>query len=215
MAKINLRPWREERAAARQKDFLTHMAATAIAAIFLVIMVGYYYDVQVDRQNIRNTYLKNQISELDVKLKEIEELKRQRERLLERLNAIQELQGNRPIIVRNFDELVRVLPDGLHYTLLERKEEGFDPNKQVDARSDSIKIHGLALQNKDVSELMRNMNKSIWFGEPTLSKVSDFDEKTKAGAKAEEKTFKTTTAPGVKEFDLAVVLTKPKAEDAK
>ncbi len=211
MAKINLRPWREERAAARQKDFVTNILATAIGAAFLVFAVGYYYDIQMDRQKVRNDYLQGQISELDIKLKEIEELKRQRERLLERLNAIQELQGNRPIIVRNFDELVRVLPDGLFYSLLERKEDGFDTNKQADARQDSIKIHGLALQNKDVSELMRNMNKSIWFGEPTLSKVSDFQAKT---SPEDPKTPK-APAQDLKEFDLAVVLTKPKAEDAK
>ncbi|WP_372739867.1 PilN domain-containing protein, partial [Neptunomonas sp.] len=126
MAKINLRPWREERAAARQKDFITNLIASAICAAALVLMMGYYYDVQMDRQNTRNGFLKTNISKLDERIKEIEDLKRQRERLLERLNAIQELQGNRPIIVRNFDELVRVLPDGLHYDFLQRQEAGGD-----------------------------------------------------------------------------------------
>ncbi|WP_372741856.1 PilN domain-containing protein [Neptunomonas sp.] len=197
MAKINLRPWREERAAARQKDFITNLIASAICAAALVLMMGYYYDVQMDRQNTRNGFLKTNISKLDERIKEIEDLKRQRERLLERLNAIQELQGNRPIIVRNFDELVRVLPDGLHYDFLQRQEAG----------GDSIQIKGLAAENKDVSELMRRLNRSIWFGEPNLSKVSAIGSAA-AGSKA-------LALADIRAFDLSVVLTKPKAEDAK
>lgn len=198
MAKINLRPWREERAAARQKDFVTNLIASAICAAALVLMMGYYYDVQMDRQNVRNGFLKSSISKLDERIKEIEELKRQRERLLERLNAIQELQGNRPIIVRNFDELVQVLPDGLHYDFLQRKEAG----------GDSIQIKGLAADNKDVSELMRRLNGSIWFGEPNLSTVGALGGGVAAGSKA-------LALADIRAFDLSVILTKPKAEDAK
>ncbi len=197
MAKINLRPWREERAAARQKDFVTSLIASAMCAAALVLLMGYYYDMQMDRQNTRNGFLKSNISKLDERIKEIEELKRQRERLLERLNAIQELQGNRPIIVRNFDELVRVLPDGLHYDFLERKEAG----------GDSIQIKGLAAENKDVSELMRRLDSSIWFGEPNLSKVSALSGSV-AGSKS-------LPLVDIRAFDLSVVMTKPKAEDAK
>ncbi|BBB28313.1 PilN domain-containing protein [Neptunomonas japonica] len=204
MAKINLRPWREERTAARQKDFVTNLVASAICAAALVLMMGYYYDVQMDRQNARNDFMKANISKLDERIKEIEELKRQRERLLERLNAIQELQGNRPIIVRNFDELVRVLPDGLHYDFLERKEAGFSGALNKDA----INIKGLALQNKDVSELMRRLNSSIWFGEPNLSQVGALG----AGAGAARKSL---ALADIRAFDLSVILTKPKAEDAK
>ena len=203
MAKINLRPWREERAAARQKDFGTNLAASAIGAAALVFIMGYYYDLQMDRQSARNSFLKSNISMLDERIKEIEELKRQRERLLERLNAIQELQGNRPIIVRNFDELVRVLPDGLHYDFLERKEFGIEGLLE----SDAIRIKGLALQNKDVSELMRRLDSSIWFGEASLSKVGAL------GAGGSGK--RSLALSDIREFDLGVILTKPKAEDAK
>ena len=90
----------------------------------------------MDRQGQRNTYLQGKITDLDAKLKEIEELKAQRERLLARLNAIQELQGNRPIIVRNFDELVRVLPDSINYTAVERKESGF---KETGLKGDTLR----------------------------------------------------------------------------
>ncbi|RVU31465.1 MULTISPECIES: PilN domain-containing protein [Neptunomonas] len=204
MAKINLRPWREERAAAKQKEFVTNVAASALFGLALVLLVGYYYDVQFDRQVARNDYLKSEIAKLDLKIEEIEDLKKQRERLLERLNAIQELQGNRPIIVRNFDELVRVLPDGLHYVSLERSENGFDDAGQASSE-DAIKISGLVHQNEDVSELMRNLNDSIWFGEPDLSVVERLDEKNSKVVVEHQ---------GQNMFNLVVDLAKPKAEEA-
>ncbi|GGB98388.1 pilus assembly protein PilN [Marinobacterium zhoushanense] len=180
MARINLRPWREERDARLQKRFLGNLAAAAVLGALTVFGISYYYDMQLDRQQVRNNYVRSEISKLDKKIAEIKELKRQRERLLERLNAIQELQGNRPIIVRNFDELVRVLPDGLYYSSLSRK-------------GDRIAIDGLAEVNNDVSDLMRNLNDSIWFGEPSLSRVR--------------------AARGMRDFNLSVPLTKPKAEE--
>jgi type IV pilus assembly protein PilN len=115
MARINLRPWREERNAVRQKQFITNLLFTVIMAAAVSFGISFYFDVQMDRQRARNNHLNAEIAKLDEKIKEIKELERQRERLLERLNAIQELQGNRPLVVRYFDELVRVLPDKLYY----------------------------------------------------------------------------------------------------
>ena len=74
------------------------------------------------------------------------------------MNAIQNLQASRPLIVRNFDELVRVLPDGIHYQSLNRK-------------GNTVAVTGMATDNLDVSALMRNLNSSVWFGEPNLSSV--------------------------------------------
>jgi type IV pilus assembly protein PilN len=179
MARINLRPWREERNAARQKQFITNLLFTVILAGIVSFGISYYFDVQMDRQHTRNNYLKAEIAKLDEKIKEIRELERQRERLLERLNAIQELQGNRPLVVRYFDELVRVLPDKLYYSSVSRK-------------GDAVAVAGLAEENKDVSNLMRGMDTSIWFGEPNLSQVRS------AGA--------------ARQFNLSVPLTRPKEE---
>ncbi|MBP0049924.1 PilN domain-containing protein [Marinobacterium sp. AK62] len=182
MARINLRPWREERNERLQKRFIGNLVASAVLGGLVVLGVSYYYDMQMDRQNDRNDYLKTEIAKLDRKIKEINELRAKRERLLERLNAIQQLQGNRPVIVRNFDELVRVLPDGIHYNSLIR-------------RGESITVDGMSEDNNEISELMRRLDASIWFGEPDLSRVDRSD--------------------GLKRFNMKVSMTKPDAEEAK
>ena len=158
MATVNLRPWREERSKERQKHFLMNMFGVALFAGAIILGVGYYFDLMHDRQMERNNYLKNESARLDKQLKAIKELKAKKDRLLSHLNTIQTLQASRPLIVRNFDELVKVLPNGVYYSSVTRK--GID-----------VDITGLAEEKLDVSNLMRNFEHSIWFGEPVLSNV--------------------------------------------
>lgn len=158
MATINLRPWREEKSQERQKHFLVNLLGAALVAGGIVLAIGYYFDVMHERQLERNNYLKAEAANLDKQLKEIKLLKEKKDRLLARLDAIQSLQASRPLIVRNFDELVRVLPDVSYYSSIKRKDKKID-------------IEGLSEDKLDVSRLMRNIDSSIWFGEPALSKV--------------------------------------------
>lgn len=162
MTRINLRHWREERDQARQKAFGIGIGISVALAAAVVFTVGFYFDAQKERQQTRNNFLQSEISQLQKKLVEIKELKAAKEKLLSRLETIQTLQGDRPIIVRNFDELVRVLPDGLYYTGLTRQ-------------GNVISVNGRAQVNEDVSALMRSMTGSDWMGEPNLSKVGAED----------------------------------------
>ena len=79
--------------------------------------------------------------------------------LLERMRVIQELQGNRPIIVRVLDELVRTVPDGVYY-------------KTLTASDSTVSIEGVAESNNRVSSLMRRLDSSDWLAEPSLDGVS-------------------------------------------
>ena len=71
------------------------------------------------------------------------------------MEVIQSLQGNRPVIVRVFDEFVRILPEGVYFEKL--KMTGND-----------IDIEGVSESNNRISRLMRNMDDSEWFDAPNL-----------------------------------------------
>ncbi|EAR61419.1 type 4 fimbrial biogenesis protein PilN [Oceanospirillum sp. MED92] len=163
MATINLRPWREELAQERQKQFSMNLLGAAVFAGLIVFAVGFYFDEMKNRQLERNNYLKAETAKLDKQIAQIKELKAKKEALLQRLNTIQNLQSSRPVIVRNFDELVRVLPDGVHYSSLTRTGA-------------NVSITGMAADKLDVSTLMRNLDQSLWFGEPSLSSVGQVQE---------------------------------------
>ena len=167
MAKINLRPWREELRAERQKQFVVMIMGAVIIAGGLVFLWKADMDNRIAYQESRNAYIETAARELDKQIEEIENLKRKRDELLSRMQVIQDLQGKRPVIVRVFDELVRTLPDGLYYTSLKKASERVD-------------IVGMSESNSRISALMRRFEESDWFNDPNLSNVSAADN-TRAG----------------------------------
>lgn len=158
MARINLLPWREQLREERKKQFLSILALIVIVAGLLVFLGDRTINGKIDHQNARNEFLRKEIRLLDGRIKEIEQLQARRSQLLERMKIIQDLQGNRPIIVRVFDEMVRTLPDGVYFT-------------SVGMKGSLISIKGGAESNSRVSNLMRQMDASDWLASPNLTAV--------------------------------------------
>ena len=158
MARINLLPWREQRRAELKQAFLLIGAAVIVCGLALVFVVDLFFSAQVRNQRARNAYLRENIDGLNKQVEEISDMQRKRTQLLERIKVIQALQGNRPIIVRILDQLVRAVPDGVFYT-------------ELRADSRSINISGIAQSNSGVSGLMRRLDASDWFTEPNLEGV--------------------------------------------
>ncbi|MNP58480.1 Fimbrial assembly protein (PilN) [compost metagenome] len=74
------------------------------------------------------------------------------------MRIIQDLQGNRPISGRIFDQLARTLPDGVYFT-------------EVKMAGKRLSITGAAESNNRVSDLMRNLDASDSFDAPSLTEV--------------------------------------------
>lgn len=159
MANINLLPWREERRQELKREFLVVLGGVAVIGVALVLLMHVFVQGEIDSQKERNVYIQKHIAELDEQVTEIKELERKRNELLDRMNVIQGLQGERPLIVRIFDELVRTLPDGVFYRSVAR------------GGGSSIKVEGVAESNNRISSLMRKLESSDWFADPNLSSV--------------------------------------------
>jgi type IV pilus assembly protein PilN len=158
MAKINLLPWREELRKERQQEFIGIVVGVAIAAAALVWFVTGNIEGQYKAQQSRNAFVQKEMSVLSEQISEIKQLRDKREQLLERMQLIQNLQGNRPIIVRLFDEVARSIPDDLYFTSLEIK-------------GTQVTVKGRAKSNNRVAALMRNFDDSDWFDAPNLISV--------------------------------------------
>lgn len=163
MAKINLLPWREELRKEKQKEFAALVGFVAIIAVAIWFSVHVYHNQLIDYHKSRNKYLTDEIAKLDKKIEEIQQLEREKERLLARMRAIEQLQGNRPLIVHVFDEIVRTLPDGVSLISLTQK-------------GNSITINGVAQSNARVSNFMRNLEDSQWLKSPKLDVIQAKDE---------------------------------------
>ncbi|MBA1233005.1 type 4a pilus biogenesis protein PilN [Stutzerimonas nitrititolerans] len=183
MARINLLPWREQLREERKQRFLVSLVGVLIVAGGLVFLADQYFQNAIERQAARNDFVRQEIAVLDKRIAEIKELRERRQQLLERMKIIQDLQGNRPIIGRVFDQLVRTLPDGVYFTELKMMGK-------------NIAIVGAAESNNRVSNLMRNLDGSDWLDAPNLNEV----KAVTAGAVDQENVFRLTvqqTQPAV------------------
>ena len=185
MAKINLLPWREERRKQREREFYGLLGVSFAAAAIVAFVVVSYFSGQIDGQRTRNAYLETQIKEMDVKIKQIQDLEKTRTKLLQRKQAIEELQANRSQMVHLFDDLVRTIPDGVR--LVSIKQNG-----------DQLVLQGQAESNARVSNYMRNLEASTWMTAPDLDIVE-----ARGAAKRDRYTF-----------TLRVAIRKPQAVDA-
>lgn len=158
MARINLLPWREERRKQRQQEFYVLLGASAVAAILVVFIGLWYIGSQIDAQTERNATLTREIQALDAQIAEIEELDRQRDRLIARKEIIEQLQATRSQMVHLFDELVRTLPEGVQLNSI--KQGG-----------STLTLEGLAQSNARVSAYMRNLDASAWLKESEIIKI--------------------------------------------
>jgi len=158
MAQINLLPWRDERRHELKKEFFGVVAFVFALAVGLVLLADRVVTSQLDGQVARNGYLEKNIAVLDEQVAEIRDIQKKRNQLLDRMRVIQELQGNRPIIVRILDQLVRTVPDGVFYT-------------SVKSQNKVINIVGIAESNNRVSSLMRRLDASDWLADPNLDAV--------------------------------------------
>lgn len=155
MITINLLDWRSARRERLRQQLVAMMAVGVVGAIVLVLLGYTGMSNAVSNQQARNSYLNQQIVEIDQKIKEIEELEKVKQNLLARMRVIEELQSSRSATVHFFDELGNTLPDGI--TLTSIKQTG-----------DSVELQGLADSNGRVSTYIKNLAASEWFDEPKL-----------------------------------------------
>lgn len=164
MPHINLLPWRDELRKQREKEFMVTAVIAALMMGAVVLGVHLHYESRIAYQDQRNQFIETEIAFLDKKIKEIENLKRERDRLIARTNVIQNLQSGRPEIVHVFDELVTTLPDGVYYTKVAQKGRG-------------LNLQGVAQSNARVSSLMRSLDTSTWFTNPSLVEIKSDSKK--------------------------------------
>jgi len=163
MPRVNLLPWRAEQRAERKKEFLGALGVAVAVGAAITLGVKFTYNSWIDNQQARNTLIKQEITLLDKQIQEILGLENQKERLLARMEIIEQLQRSRPESVHLFDELVETLPEGVYLT-------------DVSQNGRRVQIKGAAQSSTRVSALMRNIDSSDWLKDPGLDVVETVND---------------------------------------
>jgi type IV pilus assembly protein PilN len=155
MANINLLPWRQARRKRQQRDFAVLTSGALVITALLMVMVHANIGQRIEYQQQRNQFLTSEIAVLDQKIKEIQELEKQKKSLIARMGVIQKLQTSRPEAVHLFDELARTIPEAVQLMDLTQTDR-------------TLTLNGIAQSNARVSVYMRNLELSPWLQEPSL-----------------------------------------------
>ena len=157
-ARINLLPHREERRKRARQHFFVLAGGTAMVGVLIVFAVHVFYANKIETQADRNNFLKSEMAKLDKEIAEIDELRGNIQRLVDRKKAIEDLQNDRAQTVHLLDELVRQMPEGVYL-------------KSISQKGLRVNLVGYAQSNARVSGLMRNIEGSTWLERPELVEV--------------------------------------------
>ncbi len=158
MIRINLLPHREIKRAARRRQFNFLLVVALVAAAGVIGIGQAAIATRIADQEERNALLEMEIVKLDAKIKEIQKIKEETQALLERKQVVETLQSNRTEVVHLFDEMIRILPEGLYV-------------KSIKQTGDELQLSGYAQSSARVSTLMRSLEESPWFEQPNLIEI--------------------------------------------
>jgi type IV pilus assembly protein PilN len=158
MIRINLLPHRELARAARRRQFNVLLGIAVAAGVLTVVLGHSVIAARQSTQDARNAFLEQEIVKLDGQIGEIKKIREQTQALLERKQVVETLQSNRTEVVHLFDQMIRLLPDGLYL-------------KSFKQAGDIITISGFTQSSARVSTLMRNLDDSPWFESATLVEI--------------------------------------------
>jgi type IV pilus assembly protein PilN len=158
MHHINLLPWRAELRKERQKNFAIAAVVAVVVGLLIMWTANILVQGRIDYQNSRNQRIQQEIAVLDEQIKEIRNLRLRKDRLLLRMAAIDELQRARPEVAKLFDEIVKVMPDGVYLT-------------EFTQSGSNLLFKGVSESSTRVSTLMRNIAAASSMTDPRLQVV--------------------------------------------
>ncbi|QQD73740.1 PilN domain-containing protein [Acidithiobacillus ferrivorans] len=159
MIRINLLPYREAQRA--QRGQLLVLALIGILLLAALLYYGIYsiFSARVSAEQQKVQYLQEVTTQLDKKIASIADLRKKRDELLSREGIITDLQDQRDMVVRLFNTLAQITPDGIFLTKLQQT-------------GDFITVDGYSQANNQVAAFMRNIEASNIFAKPELNIIS-------------------------------------------
>lgn len=167
MIRINLLPHREEARKLRRQQFYAFAVGVLIISGLIALLVHSFNESRIQSQQADNDFLKSEIAKLDKDIAEIQRLKEQTQALLSRKQVIELLQSHRAETVHVFNELARLVPDGV-YLGCAKPDGNCKALKQAGMK---ITLTGVTQSNARVSTLMRNLDASPIFERPQLIEI--------------------------------------------
>jgi type IV pilus assembly protein PilN len=155
MIRINLLPVRAKKKRNTSIYQLVAMSGGVVFTLLLAVIVHFYFQGQIANQEKKITDATAEIKRLEKIIGEVKELDQQKSRLLNQLAVIDKLEKGKRGPVRVLDELSNAIPKRVWLTNF--REGG-----------GNLSMTGAAIDNADISEFMRALQKSPYFSDVQL-----------------------------------------------
>jgi type IV pilus assembly protein PilN len=155
MIRINLLPVRAKKKRNTSIYQLVAMSGATVLTLLIAVTVHFYFDGVVKDQEKKIADAAAEIKRLEKIIGEVKELDSQKQRLLNQLAVIDKLEKGKRGPVHVLDELSNAIPKRVWLNSF--KEQG-----------GVLLMTGAAIDNADISEFMRAMQKSAYFGDVQL-----------------------------------------------
>jgi type IV pilus assembly protein PilN len=162
---INLLPWREARRTRRKKQFYLGLFIAALLGVLLCLVLRQVITLRLHEQNQRVVYLKQQRSKIAPQAAEVKSLDADKQALLLKLTLLQNLGAARNIPVQILNALPGIVPDNVTLVSLSRKGQ-------------TLFITGFADSGTATAELMKQIDASPLFNEPSLNELKSQSDAT-------------------------------------
>lgn len=157
MIRINLLPFR---AARKKENIRRQVSIFLLSLVFLLILLFYHnwnLGHKIDSLNARIKQANSELKKYEAINKEIETIKKKLSNLNQKMAVMDTLEANRFEPTRLMDAMTQVIvPKRMWFTRLESKDK-------------TVKIRGIALDNKTVADFMVRLEQSGLFNDVDLN----------------------------------------------
>ncbi len=212
MSNINLLPWREDLRQVKNKNFLAFLTATVVVSGFLVLCadLGLGYKIKVLAMNAG--YMEESLKVVNSQITKIQNLKADKQELLNRMKIIRSLEFDRVSIVKLLDAMPRVISNSIYFTEIDRSEIKKNDSAQTDDAKKAILgglskmsgnenkttasdfslnfdkkqylvvVKGFATSNNAISGLLKNLSDLKWVSAVQLNQVKEASKESAQSA---------------------------------
>ncbi len=155
---INLLPWRQIRRNNEKKTSIIVMVVVLMIVIASGLLVADYMRRFSDLQVSRNQRIGYEIERINKHIQDIEKLKTQKKKLIERLFFMQKINNDASLLLHLFSELTQLIPEEIYLNRF----------RQDDAK---ITLQGVAASNDAISLLIQNVERNPWLQDAKLVEI--------------------------------------------
>jgi type IV pilus assembly protein PilN len=159
MTQINLLPWREQERQWRKIQFLITLGVFIGITLIIIVIVHLYQKSLINEEKQRIIYLQTTLGSRQAEYQTLKKQKQKQVAIETELKFMSALRNKSFGAVQIMNELVKITPKTI--TLDQLMREG-----------SKITIAGRAQSELQITQLMKNMDKSSIFQQPDLTRIS-------------------------------------------